>query len=255
MSYKRKIEGSIKFNVKNNIYSYYRSLLPDNTWKACDKYQYSLHIQLHSFYTILTDKDVKFIYNDDSSFKYDNDHISKCSTFVKIGSNYDIDLKYFIYKNLINDNFSKDDLLALNNNSNDVLGLITVLKERNENCQSYECFLDNLIGEYWSLSEPQLVFYKGSTSDAIVLHSLPRYCDNAGSQRYAPIMFFGNYEADSNTDIELNFKVEVPATQADNNVKFYIYETVVLCDCAKNDYKIVTTEIKTPSTSWNICQK
>jgi hypothetical protein len=255
MSYNRKIEGSIKFNVKNNIYSYYQSLFPDNLSKACAKYQSSEHIQLHSFYTILTDNYIKFIYDNGTAFTYDNNHISKCSTFVKFGY-YNVDLTSFTYKNLGTDNFSKDGLLALNSNNNNVLGLITILKEQDSG--SYENLLNRFIKDS-GYPNSQLVFYKGSTYDAIILHSLPRYNYYNVAESvvdFANYKFFGNTETDPNTDIELNFKVEVPSYyQGGNFVNFYIYETVVSCDCTKNDYKIVTTEIKTPSTSWNICEK
>jgi len=240
MSYNRKIEGSIKFNIKNNIYSYYQSLLPYNVLKACAKYQYLTHIQLHSFYTILTDSNIKFIYN--------NDNTSECSTFIKF-QNYNVNLTDFTYKNLGTNNFSKNDLLSLSN-TNNVSGLITILNEQISG--SYENLLNKFI-ETSNYPNSQLVFYKGNTSDAIILHSLPRYNYYNTTQYYAHYKFFGNNESDLNTDIELNFKVEVPATYTYNYVNFYIYETIVLCDCTKNDYKIITTEIKTPSTSWNIC--
>jgi hypothetical protein len=248
MSYNRKIEGSIKFNVKNNIYSYYLSLFPNDFLKACAKYKSSEYIQLHSFYTILTDKDIKFIYNDNSAFTNDDNHISKCSTFVKFGQ-YNVDLTSFTYKNLGSDNFSKDSLLALNNNSNNILGLITVLKE-----YDYEDLLNHFISSDSGYPNSQLVFYKGSSYDAIILHSLPRYDITESTNDFAHYKFFGNNETDLYTDIELNFKVEVPPYyQGGNYVKFYIYETVVSCDCTKNDYKIVTTEIITPSTPWIYC--
>jgi hypothetical protein len=245
MSYNRKIEGSIKFNVKNNIYSYYQSLLPNNFSKACAKYQSWSHIQLHSFYTILTDKYTKFIYDDGSPFAYDNNHISKCSTFVKF-QNYNVNLTDFTYKNLGTNDFSKNDLLNLNY-SNIVDGILIVL---NEQAASYEDFVNHFV----EIPNSQLVFYKGNTSDAIVLHSLPRYAYNNGIQTYANYKFFGNNETDPYTDIELNFKVEVPKNyQGVNSAKFYIYETIVSCNCANNNYKITTTEIKNPSTSWDDC--
>jgi hypothetical protein len=241
MSYNKKIEGSIKFNVKNNVYSYYLPLLPNDVLKACAKYQSSVHIQLHSFYTILTDSNIKFIYNDDN--------ISECSTFIKF-QNYNVNLTDFTYKNLGTNDFSKNDLFSLSN-TNNVSGLITVLNEQISG--SYENLLNKFI-ETSSYPNSQFVFYKGNTSDAIILHSLPRYNYYYTTQYYAHYKFFGNTETDPNTDIELNFKVEVPPYyQGGNYVNFYIYETVVLCDCAKNDYKIVTTEIKNPSTPWNIC--
>jgi hypothetical protein len=249
-----KSEGKITINVKNNLVDYYNNLKNNgslNLTAICDKYIYTTtnesYLQLHSFYTFIPESNVlKFIITPEDKFQR--------TKFVI--NDYTNNLKECINFNNITNNFSIDSLIGLNG-SNDIISLANMFGT------DYATLISNILTN--TDGSKQAVYFNNVTLnstqnyEALVMHALPRYRisgDNQTAITFAPFKFFGDSEINNNSNLSLKYLVNISNSSFTVNqfIKFYVYETLILCSCDEkngDDYKILTTKIVDPNTSYN----
>jgi hypothetical protein len=247
-----KSEGGITINVKNNLKNYFDNLPSNNLLNStviCDKYKYNnsltneTYLQLHSFYTFIPESNkFQFIIGDEFQI---TKFIVDSST-----SNH----QNCIYFNNITNNFSIDFLIGLNG-FNSVETLATIFGT------DYASLINNILnnkdGSKQAIHFNNVTLDKQNGYEALVIHALPRYriSTNLIPVTFAPFKFFGALESNIDSNLTLKYLVEVnDPTFKGSFIKFHIFETLILCSCDEkngDDYKILTTKIVDPNTSYN----
>jgi hypothetical protein len=250
----KKSEGEITITVKNNLANYY-NILPinnlSNSTVVCEKYKFEYptgekYLQIHSFYTFIPEfNNLKFQLDAEDGFQ---------RTKFTINSGGINNPKEGVYFDNITSNFSVDYLIALNGSNN--VDLVA-----NMFGTSYTALIWNILSN--TNGSKQVVHFNNVTLngvqnyEALVIHVLPRYGINVNQAlaTLEPIKFFGDSELNDSANLTLKYLVNIFNSSFTEKqfIKFHIYETIILCSCDEkngDDYKILTTKIVDPNTSY-----